>query len=435
MDFSDIVITLINAGLSIYLVAFFFKTFSVTKFSKCNTLISYIAATIAMALVITFASNLIVKMMSIIGISLLLSLIYKIQWFNRVVLSFIIYAISGAVEFLTVVLVSVLFSVGVEEYNFGWLYVLGIFLSKIAIFIVLSLIRIQKHRILHDRYHKKYLSVCFIPVSTFAVFLIMYRYYISSITIVKKPDWVDLLCCLLLVVANIVSFNIIDGIYNTAETSAKLVLINSILTTKEAQYKELLTHNNSILKIKHDQKNFLLGILSQIDNKNFEKVRMLISKELDTLQNQSILPVNCNIVHTVVNYKQQIAAEHNIVIEHEYHDIQRICIEPTDLAIILGNALDNAIEATCKLTSDTNKCISLYIKVHGSQVVIVIKNPANKSVNTEKLISDKNSVYHGFGIMSMKNIATQYSGDVVFSTENNMFITYILLNNGINQAD
>ena len=190
-----------------------------------------------------------------------------------------------------------------------------------------------------------------------------------------------------------------------------------------------MSHNNTILKIKHDHKNFLLGILSDVDSGKLDNVRSLISKELDIIQNQDIPPVDCNIIHTVVNYKLQQAKEHNIIIEHEYHEIQKINIAATDLAIILGNALDNAIEASKKLPLEIDKLISLYIKVHGDHVIIIIKNPIQEIVDTEKLLSNKNSIYHGFGIMSMKNIAAQYGGNIVFNVKDNTFETHIILNN------
>lgn len=429
MCFSENIITIINAGLSVYLVTFFFRIFSNLKYNRLISFIAFALATLAMTLVLIFVSNLVFKMVLIISISILLSFLYELRWFNRILLPCIMYALSGAAEFLTVILLSVLFSAGVEQYTFGWLFVLGIFLSKVTIILTLSLIKIQKHKILHESYHKKYLSVCCIPISTFAVFLIMYRYYITNESVVTNPDWVDLLCCLLLVIANIVSFNIIDSIYNAAETSAKLTLVNSILDTKEEQYKELMSHNNTILKIKHDHKNFLLGILSDVDSGKLDNVRSLISKELDIIQNQDIPPVDCNIIHTVVNYKLQQAKEHNIIIEHEYHEIQKINIAATDLAIILGNALDNAIEASKKLPLEIDKLISLYIKVHGDHVIIIIKNPIQEIVDTEKLLSNKNSIYHGFGIMSMKNIAAQYGGNIVFNVKDNTFETHIILNN------
>lgn len=432
MCFGENVITIINAGLSVYLVTFFFRTFSNPKYGRIISFFACTLATLAMTLVLIFVSNLIIKMILIISISILLSFFYELRWFNRILLPCIMYALSGASEFLTVIFLSVLFSAGVEQYTYGWLFVIGIFLSKVTIFLILSLIKIQNHSILHKEYHKKYLSVCCIPVSTFAVFLIMYRYYITNESITNNPDWVDLLCCLLLVIANIVSFNIIDGIYNSAETSAKLTLVNSILDAKEEQYKELVSHNNTILKIKHDQKNFLLGVLSDIDNGKLDNVRSLISKELDIIQNQDIPPIDCNIIHTVVNYKLQIAKEHNITIEHEYHDIHKIKIAATDLAIILGNALDNAIEASRKIPNEINKLISLYIKVHGGNVIIILRNPIQGTVDPEKLPSDKNSIYHGFGIMSMKNIAVQYGGNVIFNVKDNTFETHIILNNLIN---
>lgn len=423
------IINVINAGLSVYLVAFFYRIFAAAKYNRYLTLGAYLLSTAAMSATLITVENIPVRMLIVISISVFMAFVFKLSMLNRLLLPLIMYAISGAAEYLTFIALAILFPTDIQQNTYSWLFVLGIFLSKITIFIILTIVRIQKHKVFHGSLSKKYLTVFFIPISTFAVFLIMYRYYLANPTTSASPDMVDLLCCLLLVIANIVSFNIIDGIYLSAEASAKLTLVSGILNTKEEQYKELMYHNQTILKLRHDHKNFLLGILSCIDSGKLDVAREHIARELDIINSQHIPPLDSSIVHTVMYHKEHLASKHGIKFEHEYHDIQKICIPPTDIAIILGNALDNAIEACSKIHDISKRIVSVYIRVHGGHVLMILKNPVKENVDLKGLESSKNSMYHGFGIMSMKNIASQYEGEVIFSREGDTFETYIMMNN------
>ena len=275
---------------------------------------------------------------------------------------------------------------------------------------------------------KRYCLIILLPISNIAVILLQYRFYYSGPMTSTRLSWIDLLCNTLLIVTNIIAFKIIDIIRANAENDAKLSLINRILISQEEQYKELHSHHQSILKIKHDEKNHLLGILANLENERYADIRKSIKSELEIIDTQ-VSPIgNNSIISLIVNHKCDLAAKHGINIICETVEIPKIKISAIDLAIILGNALDNAIEATAKADVST-KNIHLIVKVRGEQIVMIIKNPVKSGININALQSQKESIYHGFGILSMRSIANTYNGEVIFTAENGIFQTHIVLSN------
>ncbi len=99
------------------------------------------------------------------------------------------------------------------------------------------------------------------------------------------------------------------------------------------------------------------------------------------------------------------------------------------LYALLGNAIDNAMEAVQALSAD-ERIISFSLKRQGELVHIHIENPcAGKVALREGLpVTTKgNQDYHGFGMLSMKTIAEQYGGGLSVMEENGIFSLDIVL--------
>ncbi|MCF0134261.1 MAG: GHKL domain-containing protein [Blautia sp.] len=121
------------------------------------------------------------------------------------------------------------------------------------------------------------------------------------------------------------------------------------------------------------------------------------------------------------------------------HHIQWNCIadgeilqfmDVVDIYTLLGNAIDNAIEAVEQLKEPEKKMISVRILQKNHFAVIQIENPYEGSVSMQEgkirtTKSDKD--YHGFGIKSMRHIAEKYNGSLSVKTDNGMFLLYAVL--------
>ena len=108
-------------------------------------------------------------------------------------------------------------------------------------------------------------------------------------------------------------------------------------------------------------------------------------------------------------------------------DIQQIGIPEDDLMIILGNLLDNAMEAA-------EKCENKYIKMKSRNInnmlLLIIENSSVEmpQVKNGVFVSNKkNKREHGFGIESVKRIVDEHEGEIHFQYSENYFQVEILI--------
>ena len=142
--------------------------------------------------------------------------------------------------------------------------------------------------------------------------------------------------------------------------------------------------------------------------------------------------VLCSI-EFILKTKAEKAAALGVKIIWECVNIQHIKISDVDLAIILGNALDNAVEAVEKI--EYKGMVEALIVLRNNLLIIKIKNPVKEYVDTNNLSSTKpdNNV-HGFGIISIKQLTNKYDGEVLFTCKDNIFTTSIVMKNTMHKA-
>ena len=99
-----------------------------------------------------------------------------------------------------------------------------------------------------------------------------------------------------------------------------------------------------------------------------------------------------------------------------------------DLAIILGNLLDNAIEAVAELEKERQ--IKTNINYDKGRLIILVENPyqgervkdGNRYLSTNKELSQ-----HGLGLENVKSVLQKYDGSMDINQRSNIFSVSLLL--------
>ena len=103
-----------------------------------------------------------------------------------------------------------------------------------------------------------------------------------------------------------------------------------------------------------------------------------------------------------------------------------------DLSILLGNILDNAIEASLQIAKE-ERYIKFFMKYETNTLIITVINAFNGELvknRNGKIISSKiESGYHGIGLESVRKVATKYHGSVVIEAKQETFIIKVILCN------
>ena len=99
-------------------------------------------------------------------------------------------------------------------------------------------------------------------------------------------------------------------------------------------------------------------------------------------------------------------------------------IDPMDLAALLGNMLDNAIEHTGALSDPSLRWIELAVRERNSFVILEVGNHYDGTLvfrNGLPQSTKGDERYHGYGTRSIQNTAAKYNGSASFRAENGWF--------------
>ena len=102
---------------------------------------------------------------------------------------------------------------------------------------------------------------------------------------------------------------------------------------------------------KHDIKQHYTVLLKMLQNDMNDSAIQYLSKllSLDPLEEMNFSNTQNIIVDSLVNVKLTIATDANIDIRYDIHIPQELPFSSADLSVLLGNLLDNAIEASLKI--------------------------------------------------------------------------------------
>lgn len=256
---------------------------------------------------------------------------------------------------------------------------------------------------------------------------------------------------------NIFVLSTTNHIITTVVTFSILLLINvvifeiyrklaaSFVIQKEnivyEQQMELLTINTEVQKKsmedfyedKHNLINQLVVLRECIKNNNkqdaIKELELLIQD--CSIKTERILDSGNKVVDAIINFKYSIAKEKRIDMKLKIFIPEALPIRQCDLGIILGNSLDNAIEATdqCK---QKDKIINVYMGIKKSSVIIVISNPFQHNLKIDKngkLMTTKlDNKKHGYGISSISKVVEKYRGEIILNSEAEIFSLTVIIN-------
>ncbi len=433
MSAASILIALFNAASSIIAADFFFSAFAdklVGKKAK-KRIVSFFAFFIFFFAPLLI-SNSAVNMGVLIVCTYLITLNYDMRFYNKLLLTALCIAFNVAAEISAGFLIMTSFSIDFNEAKTGIYRTFGVLLSKLLVFTFFILIRAIKGGTLHGHFRKKWLSIYILPITTYLTVYVIYRsmqYYQNQVFLTN----LTLASLIMLIISNMLIVKLMNDFHNEVVNENKLILAEKMIEQQQKQYQMMFEENEVIHKLRHDQKNFIIGLLSQIQNKDYDEMVKQLNAQLQELQAGSGQNICGNsVIDTIINYKISEAKKKNIKIDFHYKGLHNIQISGIDLAILLGNALDNAIEATEKIEETEKRIVELYIYLKGNQLVVIIENNVIQNVDVDHLQTEKTG-NHGYGVVNMKSVVNKYAGSLSFFCEDKVFKTVIVLETELSQ--
>jgi len=221
--------------------------------------------------------------------------------------------------------------------------------------------------------------------------------------------------------------------YNILKNSIQEAEKDKLLFQYEIESK-YYSQINDILEdmriIKHNLKNSLIII----DTYNKTNQKEKLQKYVDELLNETNVLVvpqidKENIITSYLSYKVEQAKANEIKVDIENNLTSTINIDKTDICQVIGNIMDNAIEANKK---NIDKYIKLLLYNKDNYMIIKSENPAKEPLLIKDnviLTTKKDTKKHGLGLKSIKKIAEKHDGSLEAELTNEVFqIKAVFLN-------
>ena len=183
---------------------------------------------------------------------------------------------------------------------------------------------------------------------------------------------------------------------------------------------------------RHDYHNHLQAMKAYVEMDQQEQLKsylQLLEEDLDQV-NQLIESGNVHL-DAILNSKISLAIVKGIQVDYSASCPEVLAVSNIDLCALLGNLLDNAVEACEKQMSENSleqPFMRIYIGIFKKQLYLSVTNSTNETIR--KLDSDyisKKRGNHGHGLKRIHLVVEKYEGYLNQQNEPGVFVTEILL--------
>lgn len=274
---------------------------------------------------------------------------------------------------------------------------------------------------------KYYVGLLFVPIGS--IYIAVNEFY--SINDIKEV-FPSMITFSILLLFNIIILEIYSKISENfimeKEKAVYTQQMNIMAINTEEQKKVMENFHRE----KHDWINELIVLKNEIEYENKAVVIQNIDRIIQNCQSGEIVSDTGNkCIDALINTKYATAKEKGIEFILKIFIPEELPINQCDIGIVLGNILDNAIEATEKSNSSVKK-IEIAMGIKKEALILVVKNPLAGALRKDKdgkLLSTKeDSKKHGYGINSIIRVARKYNGDVIIEEEEGQFVITVTMN-------
>lgn len=189
-------------------------------------------------------------------------------------------------------------------------------------------------------------------------------------------------------------------------------------------YEDLLSKVRENRRQRHDFRHHIFMIKQFCDAKQYEELQVYINAYIGTLSlDDPMMFCDNAMINTILQYYDHIAKDQHIECTFEVSLPKKLQIDDADICTLLGNAMENAIEACCRQES-TKRFIHLQGKLMNQSIMVIsIRNSYEGDLHKNHagvLLSSKRSE-EGIGVSSIQSIVKAYNGVCNIEYQNNIF--------------
>jgi len=417
----DIAYTMGNLFMTYIIYKFMYIFYIEAKVHKSIEILCYLAYFMIITLVHIIIKIPIIMALANVILFFLLTLLYSLEIRKNLLSVLLIYTTLACAETLTMFSTTFINIDILKPYKYDSVF--GIIVVRIVCFIAVLLFSSFKNLKKGSEIPRVYwISLFIVPLGT--IFLLF-----SSFLGQKLPSALTLIIIGAVLLINVTTFYLYDSI-----SSFMAEKMDQRLITQQNKYYEnqlnLMKDALTTTKIlQHDLKNKLSPIYTLALNGNNEALIESLTELTDLCTSGKEYASSGNsAIDSIINFKLQQAKKDDLKVSCKITIPRDLDISSFDIAVILGNLIDNAIAGV--KTIQVDRWVDIKIKYSKGRLIITINNSFDGIIlqNKGMMVTRKqDKENHGLGLKSVETTIEKYKGAMSTHYTKDQFTVKILI--------
>lgn len=288
----------------------------------------------------------------------------------------------------------------------------------------------RKKQIIFSKLNSRYVLIL-IAFSAMSLFFVLFTEYL--LLLLNRPTLYGLGCIgiLVCIFVNIGLYYIFYQLASGEAAKAQLKILALHLAQQKDNQQSMEQADREIRTLSHDMHHYLTAILSLLEANQIAQAKKELQRKQKDITDKQFFDTGYPVLNAMLTGKIHAAHQHNIQVQLFWNVTKPLRINMTDLAVILANSLDNAIEAAQQMPAG-QAFLQIAAETTGQYLKLTLCNSSATApvLKDGKLVTTKKDTHlHGLGLESIKILAQQYEGDMRIDYAEQFFTLTILLKN------
>ncbi len=253
--------------------------------------------------------------------------------------------------------------------------------------------------------------------------LSIYIYHQNFISVLSGGHGTESFEVLALLYINIVICIYFEMLNHIHKKQKEAELEMQQLEVRRSHYTDVIERQEETRSLWHDIKKYMMLMEALVSSEDKAEARGYfddISANFAGIANA--VDTGNTLVDSILTYGMKRAGEYDVEIRPELWVDNNFAFPSADLFVIMGNTIDNAIEACCQFENKSMRIVSVILNQKNHFLLHEISNPY-----TDAKVRKPGKI-HGYGLKNVKSCVERCGGTMEIARDNGVFSVAISLN-------